>query len=720
MDSGRHAGAVSAEDTAGDAVMPRRRLGAAASSRRVLKTRRLEGPAPRAGRWVRTGLMPLLAAAVLTLAACGRETAERSETAVKPSILLVTLDTTRADSIGPHARGVDTPAFDALAKSGTLYRFAYATVPETLPSHTSMMTGLYPAAHGIHENARFIPGTQRLLAEELKAAGYDTAAFVSGFPLAGRFGLQRGFTLYDDAFEGGAAERSARQTTDRALAYLSGGSSAPRFLWVHYYDPHHPYAPPEPYKSRYAADPYRGEIAAMDEQLGRLVDAFRAKSAGPTAIIVAGDHGESLGEHGEAQHGNLLYDGAMRIPFVAAGPGITPAVSDVPVSARRIYFTIRDWAGIDSAHSLRSNYREVVVAEAMKPFLNYGWQPQMMGVDGTLKVIRTSGLEAYDIAADPEEVRELGAAATLSRPLRAAVRDYPVPSAARPTTEKLTEEERKRLASLGYVGSEAQPVIREGAPRPRDMVHLFEPMEQVSTLFVNGRYLDAIPILEQILGRDPHNVMTAVRLGVSHSALGRHALADAAFARAAKIAPRSDDVRYYRALHEVRAGRWERAVTEIERAVAETPDRAAAVEALARIRERQRRVPEAVSLWERAMSLRHFGASELLHVGELAMSVGNTAVALRAFEAARAQLGREFRNNLELGVLLLESRRYADARDALDGVPRSHPGYAMALFKRAQVAVLLSEPDRAARIEAARRNADGTTAGLIARERLFR
>lgn len=655
-----------------------------------------------------------------TLAACSREAATPETIAQRPSILLVTLDTTRADSIGPHARGVETPAFNALARSGTLYRFAYATVPETLPSHTSMMTGLYPAAHRIHENARFIPATQTLLAEELAAAGYETAAFVSGFPLDGRFGLRRGFSIYDDDFEGAAVERSARATTDRAIEYLSRATSKPQFVWVHYYDPHHPYAPPEPYKTEYANDPYRGEIAAMDEQLGRLVTAFRTRAAAPVAIIVAGDHGESLGEHGEAQHGQLLYEGAMRVPFVVSGPGITSATSDTPVSVRRIYFTIRDWAGIDAVQSLRSEFSEAVVGEAMKPYLNYGWQPQMMAIDGRLKVIRTDWIEAYDVVADPAEKRNMAATVTLSRPLRAAVRDYPVPAQGTQAATKLSDEERKRLASLGYVGSEARPVVRPDAPRPSEMAHLFEVMERASTLFVNQQYRDVIPLLEEILRSDAANLMTLVRLGAAHSALGNFPQADEAFARAMKIAPQSEDVRFYRALHDVQAGRWESAAGELERAVAATPDRISALEGLARVREKQQRTADAVALWERVSSLRALSANESVHLGRLAMSVGNTPVALRSFERARRELGDGFRHNLELGVLLLEARRFAEARDALDRVPREHPGYPMALFKRAQVAVLLNEADRAARIEAARRHADATTRELIARERLFR
>src|SRR5262245_43207224 len=174
-------------------------------------------------------------------ASCGRHDAaadRAASPAVRPSILLVTLDTTRADAVGPDARGVQTPAFNALAARGRRFVQAYAAVPETLPSHSSIMTGLYPAGHGVHENGRYLSKAYPLLAEQLKSAGYRTAAFVSAFVLARRFGLDRGFDLYDDDMGAGQSERSARETTDRALAHLTTSRAGPQLLWVHYFDPH--------------------------------------------------------------------------------------------------------------------------------------------------------------------------------------------------------------------------------------------------------------------------------------------------------------------------------------------------------------------------------------------------------------------------------------------------------------------------------------------------
>ena len=637
----------------------------------------------------------------------------------RPSILLVTLDTTRADAIGPEAHGVTTPAFNALAARGQRFRQAYATAPETLPSHASMMTGLYPAGHGVHENARALRGHHPVLAERLRQAGYRTAAFVSAFAVARRFGLARGFEIYDDETPTGHAERKAQDTTDRALAFVEQEKHRPLLVWVHYYDPHAPYTPPEPFRRRYANDPYRGEVAAMDLQLGRLVQGFQARAKGPVAVVVVSDHGEGLGEHGEAQHGRLLYQATQHVPLLLVGPGVAPGVTDAPVSTRRVYHTVLDWAGLGPANSLRGSVTEVVLAEAMKPFLQYGWQPQTMAVEGRQKAIRAGRLEVYDVIADPGEKRDLSADVTPSRDVRTALLEYPAPSLEPPpAADALGEEERRQLASLGYVAAGTVPPVRKDAPRPVDMAPLFEALDEASGRFVREEYAAALPLLRKILARDPANLDTALRLATAHSALGHLGQAIEAFRRAEEISPRSPDVRAYLALHYARGKEWGRAGPLLERVLAETPDRLPALEALAAIRERQGRLAEAIALRQRVYGLRRPSAAERIQLGQLAMSARNTALAIESFEAARAEGGVP-PHDLELGVLYLDARRFTEARDALDRVPPSHPAYPMALFKRAQVSVLLEEPDQAARIARARERADATTGPLVARERLF-
>ena len=638
----------------------------------------------------------------------------------RPSILLVTLDTTRADASGPDAARVATPALNALIGKGRRFHQAYATVPETLPSHASIMTGLYPAGHGIHENGRVLDTSHPVIAEQLQQAGYQTAAFVSSFVLARRFGLGRGFEVYDDEPAQDSNERPASATTERAMAFLSQGRTRPLFLWVHYFDAHAPYTPPEPFRGRFAGNPYLGEVAAADEQLGRLIQAFESRVQGPAGIVVTGDHGEGLGEHGESQHGNLLYQSTMHVPLVIAGPGFPAGDNRTPVSIRRIYHTILGWAGLGTSLGLGGSDREIVLGEAMKPFLEYGWRPQSMAVDARTKAILAGVVEAYDLESDPAEKQNLGSGANLTAAMRKALDDYPAPSTAAPrAAAPLDEDARRRLASLGYIGATARPVVRRDAPRPADMARLFDVIDKASGLFVAERYAEVVPLLEQILAADPHNLDAALRLATAHSLLGHEAAAAQAFRKARELAPESADVRMYAALHAARGKDWERAAPVLAQIVADSPERVAAVEALARIRERQQRIPEALGLWQQASRLGALGADELVHLGELAMAAQHTNAAIDAFEQARTAQGARFAHDLELGVLYLAARRFAEAGTALDRVPAAHPGYSMALFKRAQVSVLMKEPDRVSRIEAARRHADATTRELIKRERLF-
>ncbi|HEX6639717.1 MAG TPA: sulfatase-like hydrolase/transferase [Thermoanaerobaculia bacterium] len=654
--------------------------------------------------------MKLVLPALLVLAlGCTQPEAPAAAAKSKPSILLVTLDTTRADAIG-----ADTPAFNALAARGTRFLYAYAAVPQTLPSHASMMTGLYPGGHGVHENARFLATTHPLLAEKLHAAGYRTAAFVSAFAVAKRFGLGRGFDVYDEDFGADRAERPAKETTDRALAYLQSASGEPQFLWVHYYDPHYPYTPPEPYRTRYAANPYLGEVASMDEQLGRLIAAFEKR--GDVAIVIAADHGEGLGEHGEQQHGNLLYQTTMHVPLLVVGPGFKPGTNDTPISTRRIFNTVLAWAQLPAP----SPQEPVVIGEAMKPFLDYGWQPQVMAVAGGQKTIMAGRLEVYDVIADPHETHNLAPSANLSREVRTTLRDYPLPAAhgAEPPAN-LDDESQRKLASLGYVSSSARPVVRKDAPAPADMVSLFPILDRASGLFVREQYAAAIPLLEQIRAKDPYNLDAALRLASAHSALGHEQQALDNFRAAESLAPDSPDVRTYLALHYAKGNDWQRAVPMLERIVAEEPDRLPPLEALALLRERQNRIAESVEIRQHIHTLRTPTAADLTHLAAMQMSLGQTAPAIASLEKARALQGDEFRHHLELGVLYLAAGRYPEARESLDRVSPANPAYPMALFKRAQVSVLLHEPDAASRIEAARQHADATTRAMIERERLF-
>ncbi len=627
----------------------------------------------------------LAAAAALSLsiaaAACSDRTAAPApEPLPRPSILLVTLDTTRADSIGPEAAGISTPAFNALAARGLRFRQAYATVPETLPSHVSMMTGLYPAGHGVHENARPVAAAHALLAELLQGSGYRTAAFVSSFVLARRFGLARGFETYDDELPDRAAERDSAATTDRALAFLSTPSPAPLFLWVHYFDPHAPYVPPDAFRGPFREKPYLGEIAAMDAQIGRLVAGIRTPGArsgrhrgrgrsrrGPgrprrvpaRQPAVSVDHARAAGAgragRGARGHGR---------PGQHAPPLPHPARLGGP---RRV------------ATACAAPSAEVVLGEAMKPFLEYGWQPQTMAVEGTRKAILAGTLETYDLAADPREERATWALARRCRPRsRAALEDYPVPSLAgaagarRPWTTR-----RAGGWPASATSAPARPRSSAATPRARptwciSSTSSSRPPRCSSRSGMPRRSRCSSASAQ----KDPHNLDAALRLATAHSSLGRDRAGAGRLqdgrADSAAVGGRADvpgaALRPRRGLG---AGG----------AAARAPGRRAAGPAAGgrgagahpRAAGADGRRDRAAPADSRARApLRRRSSSGW---GSWRCGDGQTGVAIDAFERARAQAGPPFRHDLELGVLYLAARRLPEARAALDRVPAAHPDY---------------------------------------------
>jgi len=659
--------------------------------------------------------MLLACVLALVVAACGQESSgpesaskiKSSPTPVQPSILLVTLDTTRADRLGIETDLVDTPHLEALAARGVYFEQAYSVTPTTLPSHTSMLTGLYPADHRVRENGRVIDKKLELLPTRLKGHGYDTAAFVSGFPLAGQFGLSRGFGHYDDAFVSDAAERTATETTDLAVDWLKGKAS-PLFLWVHYFDPHEPYQPPEPFRLQYPGEPYLGEIAYMDQELGRLIAAFEAQFQGrPLKIIVVGDHGEGLGDHGEALHGNLLYQGTMRVPLIVAGSGIDAGTSDRAVSVRQVFDTVLEWSGESRAGSLLGEQSGPVLAEALKPYMQYGWQPQFMAILDGIKVISSGDTEIYDVRIDPAESNNLDSQVEPDPALWDAIEAYSTRALAEQTQEQqtLSQEVLDKLASLGYVG---------------DMVHLFRDMDIGAGLFIRRDYAAAIPVFTRILEADSYNFMAALRLAVAYSVTGNDGQAKKLFDRARAIDPSSTDLRHYQAMHYLKNEQWDLARPLFESVLAESPGRIPALAGLAKVYSSQGDLEQAMRLLMRIVKIKDSPGLEWVRIGELRMALRDTKGAIRAFEIARKMLADQFTSHFELGVLYMADRRFKDAASSLDRVSSQDPDYAMALYKRAQASVLLDETDREQRVRQAWLQADKTTRPLIESERLFR
>jgi arylsulfatase A-like enzyme len=382
---------------------------------------------------MRTSLLARLglsvAAACLALSGCNRIETKPRPLPSGPNVLLVTIDTLRSDYVGAYQAGRDTetPTLDALAAEGVRFANAVATAPLTLPSHTSIMTGLYPPHHGVRDDAGFRAAPElETVAERFQAAGYATAAVVGAAVLDAQFGLAQGFDAYDGPTPGSAAapggfeERKAADVTDRALAFLAS-AHRPFFLWVHYYDPHKNYAPPAPYRERFARDPYAGEVAYVDAELGRLITALRERGQlDGTVVSVTADHGEGLGEHGELEHGYLVYESTQHVPWIVRGPGIpagrtvdtvTSNAAVAPTLTHLADVGVLAEADVDSALPLWGDAAQPTAgwaySESLADQLELGGAPLYAIRRGSDKFVEARRAELYDLASDPGESTNL-------------------------------------------------------------------------------------------------------------------------------------------------------------------------------------------------------------------------------------------------------------------------------------------------------------------------
>jgi arylsulfatase A-like enzyme/Flp pilus assembly protein TadD len=439
------------------------------------------------------------------------------------NLLLVTIDTLRADRVGSYGdRSARTPTIDALAARGTLFSNAFAAAPITLPSHASLLTGRYPAGHGARHNGMRVDPAVPTLADALSQQGFVTAAFVAAFPLDRRFGLIKGFQTYGDHMPRGAAgrpanERPGRAVVDEALAWMARRKPGRFFLWVHLFEPHAPYG--DPRSGRPVALRYADEIAEADLQLGRLLGAL-GEASSSTLVAVASDHGEAFGEHGEVSHSLFVYDTTLRVPLVMAGPGIgagariaTPAalVDVAPTVMRLLGLTPFDADGIDLTPALAGRVMpdRVLYAESFAPLLDFGWSP--------LKSVRQSGWKLIDAPRPELFTLENDAAEAVDRSasepgrvsaLRAQIARY---SGAEVTSStKNDPEAAARLQALGYVGAGARPVA--GArPDPKDRRELAARLAEITSGELHGAGLERA--LREVLDRDPANPQANLRLG---------------------------------------------------------------------------------------------------------------------------------------------------------------------------------------------------------------
>jgi len=476
-------------------------------------------------------------AAAVILAATLAGAAPSGLRAADVNVLLVTVDTLRTDRLSCYSsKYLQTPRIDELAAKGVLFERAFAHDPITLASHTNILLGLNPPAHGVSENSKsVVPAEFTSLAELLKAQGYATGAFVGSFSLDSRFGLDQGFDVYDDAYPSKPApglpfsERPAEKTLAAARAWLDA-QKGKWFCWVHLWDPHAPYEPPSPYAARFKDDPYSGEAAYVDAELGKLLDWVEAHGGlGKTLVVLTADHAESLGEHGEQYHSYFAYNSTIWVPLVVAGPGIARAarVKDY-VSHVDIFPTVCEALGLKTPPGLhggslvpffkgRTRKALPIYFESLDAHLNRGWAPLRGLIRDGKKYIDSPVPELYDLEKDFDEKTNLAAGTDLApykKGYEAAFKTYGRPAAAaQPGTAD--RETRERLRSLGYVAS---PVTQAKASyRPEDDLKTLLPFEQkidvVRVLVQAGRIPESVKILEDIIKARPDFAQAYFRLG---------------------------------------------------------------------------------------------------------------------------------------------------------------------------------------------------------------
>lgn len=659
------------------------------------------------------GVAALTGFAALALAAVFACRPERATD--PPNVLLVTIDTLRADRIGCYGGPAPTPTLDGLAARGVRFETAVAPAPLTAPSHASILTGLVPPRHGVRDNGTFVlPAELPVLASRFREGGYATAAFVSGFPLDRRFGLARGFDTYDDRLPRGRdsrrapyVERPADQTTRAALAWLTGRAGR-FFAWVHYFDPHSPYEPPAELGPPLTRTPYDGEIAFVDRELGRLLAGLDAEARDRTLVLVTADHGESLGQHGEDTHGVFVYDATLRVPLLLAGPGL-PRGRVVGGLARLVDVapTLLDLADLPplSGADGRSLVPpacgaaapdEPAYAESLFASLQLGWAPLHALRTSRFKLIQAPHRELYALDTDPTEARDVSAEqprvvgdleARLGRVLATRT-----PRAQAPTGPESAE----RLRSLGYLAGPSPGAAASGAPLkdPKDGIALINRLERG---LANARAdpQSAIRDLSSALSEDPSLPLARRYLALARSTagdatgaireietlehegraesddllllaeafrqVGRGDDALAAIGRAERLAPGSPDVPLARARALAGLGRRDEAARAFEAALALAPDHAEAQRGLGELALAAGDAAGARAWFERVLARDPEDVRCLVKLGVVAIREGRAEQALALFQAAVALAPGDAEALLDLGGLLAKLGRPAEA-----------------------------------------------------------
>jgi arylsulfatase A-like enzyme/Flp pilus assembly protein TadD len=487
-----------------------------------------------------------------------------------PNVILVTIDTVRADHIGCYgAHDVQTPTLDTLANDGVVFDNAIAQVPLTLPSHAVILTGTYPFQNGLQDftgkplDKRFTTVTQ-----VLRARGYATGAVVSAFVLDQSWGLARGFDSYDDAFsreaysqraeKAGMVERPAELSVTRALDWLNKTTRRPFFLWLHLYDPHSPYNPPEPYRGQYQTHPYDGEITYADHELGRLITWLKGNRLyDNTLILILSDHGESLGEHGEKEHGFFVYKPTVHVPLIIKPPsttGIRPGRVSRTVETVAVASTLLHLAGpkdpvpsqfhLPDLLATGKQDESIAYSETLYPFNSFGWSPLHSLDTGHYRYIDAPEPELYELKTDPGETNNLvgekqATVAVLKGKLEALLLQKRF-TPSRAGSNPLAPDALEKLRALGYVGYRSpvpEGILAGKLADPKDKLWQFQAIIAAQDALHAGEFDRGESLLTQIQEKDPHLYIVPFYLGEAELAQEHWGEASNQFKKALDLNP---------------------------------------------------------------------------------------------------------------------------------------------------------------------------------------
>jgi len=599
----------------------------------------------------------------------------KPQLASRPSVLLITIDTLRADHVGCYgAQMVKTPTLDALAHDGIVFERAISQVPLTWPSHAVILTGTYPFQNGVQDfTGQPLAPHFRSVAQAFKQAGYTTGAVVSAFVLDRSWGLARGFDFYDDAFsaetfatkDAGLVDRRAGESVAHAITWLKKTPRRPFFLWLHLYDPHSPYDPPEPYRSEYRSHLYDGEIAYADHELGNLIAWLKHNQLYDSSLIVAlSDHGESLGEHGEDEHGFFLYNATVHVPLIVkppAGNGLSPGRRHEPVETASVAPTLLQLADPRSsksatdpiyaqfqAHALLAGSRQgghatqdAAYSETFYPFSSFGWSPLHAFESARFHLIQAPKPELYDLETDPGETRNIVAdepatADVLREQLQALVAHNPFTQVTGRDAGagSLSPDAQQKLRALGYFGYRAaisNESLKQGLADPKDKLWEFNSILKAQDAFQRKDDDQAEALLSGVQQKDPQIYVIAFLLG--ESALRRQ--------------------------------NWEKAAEQLQRCLTLNPNFDNAMTGLARALARLGREDEANTWLQKALQSNPQNYQAWYQLG-LLEAAGNPAIAQVSFEKAVAIQPNFSAGQRELGMALFQQNNYSAAAPHLE------------------------------------------------------